>query len=631
MSILKKHASLIVFGLLSLFFGLSLFLARSESAIYDERAHIPAAFTYVDRGDMRLNPEHPPILKDLAGFPLLFLHASFPYDAQEWANSGIEGQWTLGTKFLYQSGNDADSIIFWARLPIILIAVFLGWFIYFWTRELVGVVAGLFALLLYVADPNIIAHSHYMTTDIGIAAAIFTSFYFFLRFLRNPSRKNVILAGIFLGIAELVKFSAVLLYPIFGLFVILYALTCRKSDENQLSPRSFRWNTVLSYLFRYIGVVAVCFALIGVVYALNTHSMPADKIVVVADIKLSQPNIGARFAHSLVENTSHSALLKPYSVYFLGVAMVFGRIAGGNVFYFLGNLGSDAVPSYFPIIFLSKETIPFLFLLGASLIYTLSRIRKTFALEQVRSWSGLIAQSFQERITQYMMAFFVIFYIAVSVGGNLDIGFRHLFPIMPFLYVLVTKTVFDFLKRRSIHGKQVLGLVLGGFAFAIASIPLINFPFYLSYFNAAAGGHTNGYKISTDSNYDWGQNMKTLRDWVGTYNQYCISDGDLNGECRKILGSTPTPSLFPITKLRVDYFGGAEPKYYLSDTYSGWYDQLPREAGWYAISALFYQESVYKKNNPSSYRWIAPYSVGRAGDSIFLFYVPETAPELSVK
>ena len=94
MDFLKKHAYLIVAGILSLHFILALVISSQESMIYDERAHIPAAYSYVRFGDMRLNPEHPPLLKDLAGLPLLALDLSFPLNSPEW-RSGTNEQWSV--------------------------------------------------------------------------------------------------------------------------------------------------------------------------------------------------------------------------------------------------------------------------------------------------------------------------------------------------------------------------------------------------------------------------------------------------------------------------------------------------------------------------------------------------------
>jgi hypothetical protein len=601
---LKRHAGLFVTIMLAAFFLLSLSLAWQESATYDERAHIPAAYTYMDRSDMRLNTEHPPLLKNLAGLPLLFLDISFPYDHPDWEESGIHGQWSLGTEFLYGSGNDADEIIFWSRLPLILVALLLGFLIYRWTKELAGTVAGLLALLLYVADPNIIAHSHYVTTDIGIAASLFSAFYFFVRFLRDPSRKNIILSGLFLGIAELTKFSAVLLFPIFGLFAVTYGFT---RPAGSITAMTERFLNVLRYVFRYTGSVIVAFALIYVVYAANTVNMPGEKLVAVADIKLGQPNTYAQFAHGLVETTSGSALLKPFSAYFLGVGMVFERVGGGNTTYFLGNVANDADPWYFPIIFLLKETAPFLLLLLGATAYTAYRIGKSIAKTPARSLPGLFAHSFQSHIAQYLFGFFILFYTYISITGNLNIGFRHLFPILPFLYVLIAKTAFDFIRRRDFQGERASRIMLGFVALWIAAVPILSYPSYLSYFNGIAGGTERGYMIATDSNYDWGQDMKRLQDFV-----------DRNS----------------IEKIRVDYFGGAEASYYLGDRHTPWYDQREPEPGWYAISALFYQESLYRKNPEGrrTYEWLSGYGpVARAGDSIFIFHVPKTSYDEEIR
>ena len=48
-----------------------------DSLTIDETAHLPAGYTYWKEGDYRLNPEHPPLMKLMAGFPLLFLDTTY--------------------------------------------------------------------------------------------------------------------------------------------------------------------------------------------------------------------------------------------------------------------------------------------------------------------------------------------------------------------------------------------------------------------------------------------------------------------------------------------------------------------------------------------------------------------------
>lgn len=593
---------------------------------YDEKAHIPAAYSYVRYGDMRLNPEHPPLLKDLVGLFLLPLNPEFPLEATEWRD-GYNEQWSVGDMFVNCSRpelacNDADTILFFSRLPIIILAVLLGVAIFLWTKELGGTLAGVFAVTLYAFDPNIIAHNHYVTTDIGSAAFIFLAFYFFVRFLKNPSGRNVVLAGIFLGLAQLAKFSAVLLFPVFGLFLLLFALTTLRNQNDQTPYFRHIAKTLFAYSWKFALLVVVCFISVWMLYALNTAGMPAQKVVEHADLFLSQPNTPARVTHDLIVNMTTSPILLPFAEYFVGIAKVFSRVSAGNVHYFMGTVTVDASPSYFPVVFALKETLPFLTLLVLATGYGLYRIGRTYRQERALPILYIFARSFQNHIAQYLAAFFILFYSYISITGNLNIGFRHLFPILPFLYLLLGKTLADFYKRHESEPvtHKMMTVLIGLFFLSVILIPLLSYPSYLSYFNATVGGHKNGYLYATDSNYDWGQDLKYLRKFILSKND-CQLQKRVPEQC---IGTAGYPT---IDKIRVDYFGGSNPHYYLGDLFIPWWESRAPEVGWYAISTFFYQESLYKERAPGSqsYAWLIDKKpLGRAGDSFLIYYITES-------
>ncbi|MEI9966324.1 MAG: glycosyltransferase family 39 protein [Candidatus Moraniibacteriota bacterium] len=627
MDVLRKHANLIVALILVAFFAVNMLVSSQESTITDEKAHIPAGYSYVRYGDMRLNPEHPPILKDLSGLALLPLQPEFPLDSWEW-QEGINEQWTLGDKFINctapeQACNDADLITFVSRIPIILVAVILGAFLYFWTRELAGTLAGLLALTLYAFDPNIIAHSHYVTTDIGIAAFMFFAFYFFVRFLKDPSPKNIFWSGIFFGLAQLTKFSAVLLLPIFGLFVILYALATPKPVGSSLSTWLFKLREIFFLGLKFLLSLVIAFVLIYIVYYPHTINMPGEKLSEVAHVMFPDYGLGP-WAKSVIDATYGSDILKPFVEFILGVFMVFGRVSGGNTYYFLGTVSNQASPWYFPVVFLLKETLPFLFLLVATTLYTLYRIGKSLSearLRRINDFWHFLGQSFRSRIAQYLALFFILFYAFISITGNLNIGFRHLFPILPFLYLLIAKTVSDALKRiQNDAWRHVAWSLIGILMLCVMAIPVISYPSYLSYFNAAFGGHTNGYRYVTDSNYDWGQDLKRVRNFVDTHNACVASEETDAALCQKAVGTLP-----PIDAIRVDYFGGSSPAWYLGDRFLPWRSSNMPEVGWYALSINFLEESLHRESTPEdpTYSWLKDIQpVARAGDSIFIFYIP---------
>ena len=624
---LKNNPSTVVAIILSVFFVVSLVVSSQESTTYDEQSHITAAYSYVRYGDMRINPEHPPLLKDLAGIPLLFLHPAFPLTQAPWI-SGLNEQWTLGDTFLHGVGNDADAITFWARVPIALVAVLLGIFIYLWTRQLAGTLAGLFALTLYAFDPNVLAHNHLVTTDIGIATFIFLATYCFVRFLKQPNRNNIILFGLCLGLAQLVKFSAVILFPLFGLLAVVYAFarTLGSGDYPTLSPLARRRALVFSYVWKYAVAVILCFMAIWIVYYFNTLNMPPEKITAIADSLLKGDGLTIQVAKVSVTWMAGIPLLKPFAVYFMGVFMVFVRVATGNTHYFLGTVTVHGNPTYFPIVFLLKETLPFLLLLLASLIYALSRLFTSLT-DKTCTFGEKYVAFVEQHIAQIGMMSFVIFYSYLCITGNLNIGFRHLFPMLLFLYVLTAKISADALRR--LHEKfrantQAINTLASLVVVWIVSIPVFAYPFYLSYFNEIAGGHANGYKYFTDSNFDWGQDLKNLKKWVDQYNACAGKQG--SAAFQPCGSDYRPPTETPITKIHIDYFGGSKPRYYFGDNFLPWYDKLKPEPGWYAISAEFYQESTHKPVEPDTwdYRWLENYPmISRAGDSIFIFHVPD--------
>ena len=65
----RAHSGWVAAALLMLMAGLGFGSMLGNSATFDEVAHIAAGYGYVHYGDYRLNPEHPPLIKDLAALP----------------------------------------------------------------------------------------------------------------------------------------------------------------------------------------------------------------------------------------------------------------------------------------------------------------------------------------------------------------------------------------------------------------------------------------------------------------------------------------------------------------------------------------------------------------------------------
>lgn len=637
---LEKHYKKIIIAILGFMLVVSVLNAWNDSAIFDETAHIPAGYSYLTQHDMRLNPEHPPMIKDLAALPLLFMDLKFDTTKAFWTTD-INGQWDAGRDLLWQEGNNADKIIFWSRLPIVILSIILGLFIFKWAKELAGISAGLFALALYAFDPNILGHNHFVTTDLGIAAFMTFSFYYFLRFIKDPTWKNVLVGGIFLGLLQLAKFNSITLFPIFGLAILIYPLVKKKRNEKE-NIFKFKLRKVGEYLGKAILAFAISLVVVWSVYFVNIYKMPQQKLADTIEyyFPANDPATNARMTNKISHALNENIITRPMSEYFLGIAMVFKRVSGGNGAYFMGQVSGQAFPAYFPTVFALKEPLINLSLMFFSLIISLIVFFK-FISRKISYHFGEMEKNIQQKnwnfssfirhnIASISLFGFIILYSYISITGNLNIGFRHLFPILPFIYILTAKVIFDFMKRMDKHAQMAWHWIIAMLVMFLFAGTASAYPAYMSYFNQLAGGPKNGFRYATDSNADWGQDLKRLKKWAGDYN-FCLNancGSSTKFGCPSLCCTLEKQSNNPhvlIDKIHLNYFGGADIKYYFGDQAIDWWDsRRPIEPGWYALSTNYLMGSIYDKTkkDSESYRWIKNTKpVAQVGTSIFVYYI----------
>jgi len=146
-------------------------LAR-ESVTIDEVAHIGAGVSYLQKLDLRFNEEHPPLPKVLAALPLVLRGTHADYSHISWTFSesffpAYVGQWIFG-QWLMTKWNDPALILPWARAPMLLLTLFLGWAVFAYARRLGGNWAGLLCLSVFVSTSTFIAFGPLVITDLPI-------------------------------------------------------------------------------------------------------------------------------------------------------------------------------------------------------------------------------------------------------------------------------------------------------------------------------------------------------------------------------------------------------------------------------------------------------------------------------
>ena len=202
---MDKKIVLVVISLFFIHLALLIYSALENSPTCDEIAHhVPTGYSYLIKGDFRLNPSNPPLTRELSAIPLLFMRLKAPFDEQVW-NEGKNIE--FGRKFFYEYNKNADSIIFWSRMPSIILSLILGIFVFIWSRMLFGKIAGLLSLFLFSFSPNIIAHSSLAGNDLGITTFIFLTIFSFWRYLIKPTWWKLLITGIIFGLALGSKYS----------------------------------------------------------------------------------------------------------------------------------------------------------------------------------------------------------------------------------------------------------------------------------------------------------------------------------------------------------------------------------------------------------------------------------------
>lgn len=575
----NRLTNFIAAGFLIFMFSVCFFSVKDDSLTMDELAHVPAGYSYLIKRDMRLNPEHPPLIKDLAALPLLFIkEIRFPDNIKAWKDD-INGQWDFGHYFLYEMGNPAEKMIFWSRIPMILVLILLGFYVFKWAREVFGDKAALLALFLFCFSPTLLAHGRLVTTDVGAATGIFIATYYFIKALKSPSKRNLIWAGISFGLAQLLKFTAILLIP----FFVILALAWWFAKQAEFK-QTFK---VLISVF-IIGLV-----LIWPIYQYHVLNYPFEKQARDTEFLLSSHPL--RFLGPVLAKVAKIPILRAYSQYALGLALVYQRGIAGHTTYFLGQVSATGWKNYFPIVYLIKEPLAFHILTLVALLYSAWLVNKPF-------WQDTKTRFFnwlKNHLPEFSCLFFIGLYWATSLISALNIGVRHLLPVFPFSMLLVSGAIIKWLKQPCLKLKYGLLLILILWqAISVISI----YPHFLAYFNEIAGGPDKGYIYTVDSNLDWGQDLKRLKNWVDENN---------------------------IEKIYVDYFGGSDARYLLKERYQEWWsardrNELP-EGSYLAVSATFLQGGrgvpVKDFEQPHSfYLWLSEKDlVQKIGYSIFVF------------
>jgi len=382
-----------------------------------------------------------------------------------------ENDYQIGQQFLYRSALSADRMLGLARSANLLLGVFLVGLIAWWAYRLWGGGAAIIAAALASFEPNLIAHSALVTTDAGASLFFLLAVYFLWEHAKTKGWRFIILTGLSLGAAVASKFSAVILAPLIALLLAVEFLLDTVTCLNREAPKNPVWR---ASLLRVAGAfLAILLCAIPIILAVY--------------------------------------FFRGVSPWISGVERFFTLARVGQPAFFLGEYSYQGWWSYYVVAFLLKTPLGSLILIALSLLLW-------------RAGSRL-----NSRDAAYLLLPTLVI-LAVTTQAKVNIGLRHVLAIYPFLFVLAARLATIQLKRRA-FAPALIGLAL----IFTATSSLRVAPHQLAYFNEAVGGPAQGYRYLSDSNLDWGQDLKNLKSYM---------------EREKL----------PIIYL--SYFGSAPPSYY---------------------------------------------------------------------
>ena len=461
--------------------------ARRESITIDETAHTGAGVSYWQKLDLRMNEEHPPLSKLIAGLPLALRGAQADYTHASWTFSGqgpfnqYLGEWSFGYWFLMR-WNDPRAVIWWARVPMLLVTLLLGYLIFTLGSRLGGTWGGILCLVFYATTPAFLAFGPLVITDIVIVLFWLLTVWQMAELWRSPNRTTLIKFGLAFAGALLSKFSAGLLLFVFP--AVALSLRLRPLSGQPVEPLELRkwrraawWNMLKGTAWAAIFVYAVYF-----VFSLHQPTKTLDVIHFPASPILRR-------------------LSMPLWVYLKGLAG-FAMSAGSRPTYILGHSYPHGVWFYFPVVFALKSQLAFLLLLPLAICAALLLKRKP-------------AQASEENVIPARFALnwrclwiSLVVYVAASMLNRLDISIRHFLLAIALIILLLAplprmlqrlRAAFRTFANASAALTAVLAIC------AIVSV-VRAYPYYFPYFNSLSMNKP-GYQLVNDSNLDWNQGL----------------------------------------------------------------------------------------------------------------------------
>ena len=420
--------------------------------------------------------QHPPLARVVAALPLSLQGFEWPQPMSRRLTPGKgsfcsqQGHWVLNWR------GDQPRDLAAARAAMLVFFVVGAGIVWLWSLRLFGELPAAVALGLYVCLPPILGHAGLATTDMAVSALLVAALYAFVRWLEAPSLRSSLVLGLLAGLAVGSKFSALLFLPAGVLGVLLTAWAIERSPPGGIAREVLRRT-------RFVAVsVLVLFVTVWALYRFRVDPSFGP----ISD----RPSIGAvPEARARTLKGAIYELLKtpiPAGGAIRGIREVLQHQGRGHFSYFFGEFRYRGWWYYYPVELGIKSPMAFLLLALAGAFASLRGSARA------RSWQTLAPLSCAVAI------------LAAAMISQINIGVRHVLPVYLLLCIVASRAVYD--ASRSSRRLASLGAV----ALLVGWLGVYSFhehPDYLASFSELVRAPE---KIVSDSDLDWGQDLRRL-------------------------------------------------------------------------------------------------------------------------
>ena len=482
----------VVASLILIHVGLLAWMAYRDSPTWDEVGHFAAGVSHWQSGVFCLYTVNPPLVRLVACAPVvLLMHPAVDLGPYAYlADSQIRSEFLAGRKLAQANGRRYFWLITVARWACIPFSLLGAWICFLWARELYGQCAGLLAMALWVFSPNILAHAHLITPDVGATSLGVAAAYVFWRWLRRPTWPRALAAGLVLGLAELAKATWIILFVLWPVMWLLYRWMQRPPDR----PRGWRRETLQigSILIVALWLLNLGYGFEGTFTKLGDIRFISQSLGGSSDLPRNGTLVRNRFANSWLGDVP---MPLPEN-YLRGIDVQRGDFERTTWSFLRGQWRQHGWWYFYLYAILVKEPV------GTWVLIALAIVLVLFC-------KGYPAAGRDELFLLIPLAA-VLCLVSSQTGFNHHL--RYVLPVFPFAFIWMSKVARSVaLGHRAVAG--IVGVALAG---SIAS-SLWVFPHSLSYFSELVGGPTRGRYHLASSCMDWGQDLFYLKDWLDAH------------------------------------------------------------------------------------------------------------------